>query len=198
MITARTSVQYAADFINRHTLKESGRVLILMVGLPGSGKSTVVAELLELVVNQRPLPTEVYPEIAVVSTDNLIEAYGEAHGLNYSQAFVAVDSGEITREFNRNVLDAATRRDHIVIDQTSVGVQSRNRKIRQLQQLYRNYVPIVLYVTATPEILNTRRHQRGLATGKHIPQGVCDNMAANLVVKSPDDICQTWLEVFNN
>lgn len=87
--------------------------LILMVGLPGTGKSTLVSDL-----------TSMDPDAFVYSTDRLIEEWSAGQGWTYDFGFSKyIDKA--TRQMNE-WLDVAVRDgQNIIWDQTNLGVKKR-------------------------------------------------------------------------
>jgi len=131
--------------------------LYVLIGVPGSGKSTWIA--------QQPWAKD----CAVVSTDNYVEAVAAERGLTYSEVFDEV-MPDATRDMTQQVSEARAQGRDIIWDQTSTTRVSRARKFRMLPD-YR----AVAVVFATPNVdeLAWRLASR---SGKHIPQRVMDQM----------------------
>jgi tRNA uridine 5-carbamoylmethylation protein Kti12 len=92
-----------------------------MVGLPASGKSTRVRELLA-----------VNPDVFVYSTDNLIEDWAAGQGWTYNFAF-AKYIDKATSEMNRMLDTAIRERMDIIWDQTNLGAKKRTKIINRMR-----------------------------------------------------------------
>ena len=150
--------------------------LYVLVGVPGSGKSTWVA-------NQR----WDMANTAFVSTDDHVEAYAKSVGKTYNEVFkdympTAVDL------MTEDVIAARKAGKDIVWDQTSTTVSSRKRKFRMLP----NYEAIAV-VFPTPEIkeLSRRLDSR---PGKNIPYYVMERMIEGFVDPTEEEgFTEIWM-----
>ena len=93
--------------------------LIVMVGLPGSGKSTFVKQLLEDM-----------KDAFVYSTDMYIELEAVYRGDTYNNIFKECIS-QATKECNRLVAEAFSEGKDIIWDQTNLGAKKRKRILSQ-------------------------------------------------------------------
>ena len=131
--------------------------LYVLVGVPGSGKSTWVA-------NQRWAN-----ECAYVSTDMHVEAYAKEQGKTYSEVFDEYMPKAI-KLMAEQVNQARKEGKDVVWDQTSTTVASRKKKFKMLP----DYEAIaVVFKTPDDEELRRRLKSR---PGKHIPQRVIYQM----------------------
>jgi predicted kinase len=142
--------------------------LYVLVGVPGSGKSTWVA-------NQDWAKDCVY-----VSTDTHVEAYAKTVGKTYSEVFLdymptAVDL------MSQQVVDARDHNQDIIWDQTSTTVASRRRKFNMLPDYY---AIAVVFKCPDADELTRRLLSR---PGKLIPVDVIHNMITNFDVPSEDE-----------
>ena len=128
-----------------------------LVGVPGAGKSTWVA-------NQRWAK-----DCAYVSTDGYVEKFAQRMGKTYSEVFDLVMPRAV-RLMARAVVRAREAGKDIIWDQTSTSVVSRKRKFNML----RDYEHIaVVFSTPEKEELARRLASR---PGKHIPKKVLKSM----------------------
>lgn len=110
---------------------------IILVGLPGTGKSTWINSMGYF---QR-------PDWIVLSTDNFIESVAEVEGKTYSEVFpVAIKHAEKTMQENFEY--AIKNKLNIVWDQTNL---SRGTRLRKLNKLPLCYHPVVARVFSAPE-----------------------------------------------
>lgn len=135
--------------------------LYVLVGVPGSGKSTWVA-------NQRwDMNNTVF-----VSTDDHVEAYAKSVGKTYNEVFEDYMPTAV-RLMADDVIAARKASKDIVWDQTSTTVKSRKRKFNMLPDYY-----AIAVVFPTPEKaeLDKRLANR---PGKNIPKHVIQSMIEN-------------------
>jgi len=136
-------------------------VCYVLVGVPGSGKSTWYNNFKEM------LGDAVY-----VSTDYFVEQHAQACGSTYSEVFDAYMPTAVDLMAQVVVNARASNRD-IVWDQTSVTVKTRKRKFNMLP----NYDHVAV-VFATPEKAELDRRLAN-RPGKTIPAHVVTSMINN-------------------
>ena len=131
--------------------------LYVLVGVPGSGKSTWVN-------NQ-----EWAKDCAYISTDKHVEEYAKSVGKTYSEVFKDYMPTAVNL-MAADVVDARDAGKDIIWDQTSTTLASRKRKFNMLP----NYYAIaVVFATPDRDELDVRLSGR---PGKHIPKKVIDSM----------------------
>ena len=193
----RTTPSEIARYLADNFTGSTDRAIVLMVGIPGSGKTTIINQIIPEYYKMLSDSDQVV-DLTAVSTDAIIEQHGIDNNLNYSEAFAVLDSKLVTTLFNDMLLKSSKRRENIIIDQTNVGFKSRNRKIRYLQNANSCYKPIIICVSPPSRVEVERRVQtRGVETGKHIPTSVINQMTRDFTGQCPEDICQTWFEIIN-
>jgi tRNA uridine 5-carbamoylmethylation protein Kti12 len=138
--------------------------IIVLIGLPGSGKSTWRHKFLE---NQ--------PDYVVVSSDDLIDAYAAEKSINYSEAFHEVNQKEIQSRFRKSLQEAFDSGKNIIVDRTNISVKSRKDILKNTPFMY---VKRAIVFSITDQELKRRLITREQATGKHIPDQVIEQMAA--------------------
>ena len=142
--------------------------LYVLVGVPGSGKSTWVA-------NQ-----EWAKDCAYISTDHYVEKFARRLGKTYSEVFDLV----MPRAVNlmaKAVISARSKGKNIIWDQTSTTINSRKRKFNMLRKYYA--IAVVFKTPAAAE-LEQRLANR---PGKNIPQSVMDSMINNFQMPTKDE-----------
>lgn len=141
-------------------MKDTRPVAYILVGVPGSGKSTWAR-------SQR-----WFNECAYISTDQYVEARAVMTGKTYSEVFDEYMPYAVEL-MCRDVNDAEAVSQDIIWDQTSTTVASRARKFRMLP----GYKMIAIVFTTPDEDELARR----LASrpGKEIPLGVVRSMIEN-------------------
>jgi predicted kinase len=129
----------------------------VLVGVPGSGKSTWIAQ------------QEWARDCVVVSTDRWIEVFARELGRTYSEVFDLFMPAAV-RAMSAQVALAQQQGRDIVWDQTSVSVASRAKKFASLPDY--EHVAVV-FATPEPAELARRLDQR---PGKTIPDSVMKSM----------------------
>ena len=134
--------------------------LYVLIGVPGSGKSTWVKE------------QEWASECAYVSTDIWVEDFAKRMGKTYSEVFTEYMPTAV-KLMADHVVKAREQGQDIIWDQTSTSVKSRARKFNMLP----DYEHIAV-VFRTPE--HTELMRRLISRpGKEIPDHVIASMIAS-------------------
>lgn len=147
-------------------------VCIVMVGLPGIGKSTRVRDL-----------SEKNPDLFVYSTDQYIETIADQIGKTYSEVF-ADTIGQATVVMENLLAAAMQERRDIVWDQTNL---TRKKRLSIVQRLQAAGYDVQCEYFRLPE--NNREQQiwqqrLNSRPGKHIPQLIINRMM--LSYEQPD------------
>ncbi|CAM6054526.1 unnamed protein product [Sphagnum tenellum] len=143
-------------------------------GCPGSGKSTWRDAYMSHAQN----PT------VVISSDDLIEAWGKQRGLNYSEAFKQVDFSSIERQLMADFRSALNHNKDIIVDRTNLKRKSRKGFMRMIPDTYETCAVVF---DVPREELQRRLDARAKATGKHIPTQVVDDMIATAMPPEPGE-----------
>lgn len=131
--------------------------LIMLCGFPGSGKSTVIKDLLVK-----------YPDAFVYSVDAKIMEMAKKQDKNYSEMF---DKFKDAKKSVDVQLHKAIKNNQIVIwDQTNLTEKSRFKKMNQFPNSYKREL---IHLVADPETLKERLEQR---TEQPVPWKVVENM----------------------
>jgi len=134
--------------------------LIMLCGVPTSGKSTYVEKLKKL---------DYWKESVVLSTDDYIEKQSQRCGLTYNQIFDDVIK-DATRELELEFNMAKDKGKYIIWDQTNLSVKSRRKKLLKLPSYYRRSV--VYFEVSLEEALERNNHREG----KFIPESILKRM----------------------
>lgn len=125
--------------------------LNMLVGIPGSGKSTYITKCMD--------PGE---ETVIVSTDKYIEKMAAIEGKTYSQVFQRFVK-EAGKNMDIDLQYAISMNKNIVWDQTNLTVATRAKKLAKIPK---DYFKTAIYFPV-PEDLNERLASR---VGKNIPK----------------------------
>ena len=140
--------------------------VILMVGLPGSGKSTFVRSYLKE-----------NPGMQVVSTDDTIEDMARAAGKTYNDMW-RDNITEAEKEFYKRIGLYVADNKSFIVDRTNLTVKTR---ARILNLIPRHYTKVAHVVEVDEHIRQQRLKSR---IGKDIPSAVDINMLRNWSVPS--------------
>lgn len=131
----------------------------MLIGVPGSGKSTWIAS--------QPFD---WSRTVIASTDNYVEKVAKERGKTYSEVFDEVMPAAVDN-MARVVVDAVKNNYDIIWDQTSTTRWTRAKKFRMLPDNYE--VIAVVFPTPSPTELQRRLGNR---PGKTIPVNVVQSM----------------------
>lgn len=137
--------------------------LIMLIGLPGSGKSTYIKK-----INKD-------NEYVVISSDDILEELAKLDGTDYNRAF-AKHANFAGKEMFRRAEAAIKNGANIIWDQTNMNVKNRKRKLAMFPDTYTKRA--VVFSIDDGE-LNRRLKKRERETGKKIPDHVIKSMAAS-------------------
>lgn len=147
--------------------------IIVLIGLPGSGKSTWRAKML----------AKTDKDYIIVSSDDEIERMAKAENITYDEIFKKA-LGAATHALKQKFKDAINNGRNIIWDQTNLSLKKR-RGI--LQQVPANYRKIAVSFEITTDELQKRLDKREKETGKSIPPKVLKGMANSYVPPSKEE-----------
>jgi predicted kinase len=136
-------------------------IAYLLVGVPGSGKSTWAD------------PYLTKDGFQLVSTDAYIENTATMLGKTYGEIFKAT-IGEATKIMEDSINKFMAASQNMVWDQTNLSMKSRREKLNKLLDAGYDVTAVAFEIPTTE--LENRRKSRELATGKHIPANICESM----------------------
>ena len=137
---------------------------IMMVGVPGCGKSTIIQKIIGLNSDRG---------FFIASTDDIIEDIAKSKGKTYSEVFPSINHKQIKKQMDENIQKSFNKGNHIIHDQTNMSAKSRTSKLSIVPD---NYFKICVNVSVDDKILVERLDKRAKETGKFIPKHVIDNM----------------------
>ncbi|BFZ03494.1 hypothetical protein BsWGS_06533 [Bradybaena similaris] len=150
--------------------------MIMIVGLPGSGKTTWGINM------EKNHPEKRYN---IIGTDTLIEkmrVMGLPRKRNYHGRWdVLIDKA--TKCLNKLFTIAAKRRRNYILDQTNVYATARRRKMRNFQGFFR----IAAVIQPDDPELERRSWQRTHVDGKFVPESAVLEMKANYSIPEERD-----------
>jgi len=135
---------------------------IMLIGLPGSGKSTWIKKH----ISENP-----DKDFKVVSSDDIIEEWGAEEGLEYGQAFEKFAKPAM-KEMNSRFTSYVQAAENIIHDQTNMSVKSRKGKLAKAK----DYRKIAVVFSLDQDEWQRRYDKRHNETGKTISGFVINNM----------------------
>ena len=150
------------------TVKRTDGNLLVMVGVPLSGKSTFIEKLIDT--------------CGVISRDELVLAAGK--GLSYSDAFNTVDQKRISGSLKYKMIEAGKTNENFIIDMTNLKPKSRKGVMKN----FPNHIKIAVVLdTPARDVLLERNEKRGIEEDKLLPVGVIDTMLGNFVFPTKEE-----------
>jgi predicted kinase len=134
--------------------------LIMLCGIPTSGKSTYVERLKKI---------KYWENAVILSTDAYIEKEAKRMGLTYNQVFDDVIDNA-TRELELQFNMAKDKGRDIIWDQTNLSVKTRKKKLSKLPSFYRRGA--VYFEVSLEDALERNKHREG----KFIPESILKRM----------------------
>lgn len=134
----------------------------MLIGLPGSGKSTVCQDLLKEL-----------PGIIILSTDEYIENYAKSKGKKYEEVYREVGD-DAQKWMNTRIKQLINERKSFIWDQTNVFKSARRKKISMLEQ--NKYQVIAVALDISEEELSKRLKGRVDSGGKRVSYKVISEM----------------------
>ena len=135
------------------TFKETDKEIIMICGVPNSGKSTYIKNL----------------NLPVLSRDNIVMELG--NGLNYTDAWKIVNHNEVNKIF-QNRMKELKKHNKFIIDLTNLSWKTR----KQYFHYYNEYKFNVKFLMTDFETIHKRNIKRFIKEGKNIPYEVIINM----------------------
>jgi len=144
----------------------AGPVCVLLVGLPGSGKST--------------WRTSLGTNYTFLSTDDYVEKVAKAYGTTYDRVWVQhID--EATKAMDIEFREAIESKKSIAVDRTNLSLKSRRKFLSQLPKIYSK---VAVYFEIDEELRQMRMKGR---EGKLIPAAADDRLRSAYVRPTKDE-----------
>jgi predicted kinase len=134
--------------------------MIMLVGIPCSGKSTYVEKLKKL---------DYWKDAVILSTDNYIEQYAKSIGKTYNEVFDDVIS-DASQELEMELNWSKSKGRNLIWDQTNLSVKARRKKLSKLPSIYKRSA--VYFEISLEEALERNKHREG----KFIPESILKRM----------------------
>lgn len=146
--------------------------IVLLVGLPGSGKSTYLKE------NE-----DRFKDYVIASSDNIIQEEAEKKNKSYDELFEQM-IGQADTQFKELVQTSLSENKNIVIDRTNLTKKSRNKMLSNVPS---NYKKTVIYFDIDDDIIDERLEERSKKEKKTIRFMVLERMKIQFEEPSYDE-----------
>lgn len=157
----------------------SNPVCIVMVGLPATGKSTLVNRVIRNMGDHG-------DRAFVYSTDDLLEAAAKELGSTYDEVFETLIKS-VTEAANGSLDVAIRNRQDIIWDQTNLGAKKRVKIINRMRNAgYRVECECILLPAGDSQFEDWRWRMQG-RPGKTIPDLVIESMMDSYVKPTVDE-----------
>lgn len=146
--------------------------MMLMIGLPGSGKSSVLTALL------RSIPFH------VASTDDILMENATKNGWSYAEAHQKSNFKDVKKQMNGQMMAAFARHENVVNDQTNLASKKRRATLIQAPK---DYVRIGVMLDCEMHEIIERLNKRETETGKLVPINVVTEMLKRFTAPSKSE-----------
>lgn len=140
-------------------------ILYMLIGLPGSGKSTYRKALKTFLEKTQ----QIQP--SVISSDDYIERYACEDNITYNKAFLLY-AKQATEEINKDLEYDIKNYFPIIWDQTNLTAKSRKQKLSKIPSYYHK---IAIAFDVDMEIIFARNNLRK-STNRSIPLNILNEM----------------------
>ena len=156
-------------------------ICTVMVGLPATGKST-------LVESQREIYDAIDMDVFVYSTDQFIEDAAKHFGKTYNEVFHGNIKGA-TAAMEQLLSEAIEKGSDIIWDQTNLGMKKRSKIINRMKQAgYQVRCECIL--PPEPSHISDMtdwKYRLENRPGKNIPQNILTNMAGSYILPTLEE-----------
>jgi predicted kinase len=144
-------------------------ILLMLVGIPGSGKSTFI-ETLNI------------DNLTILSTDFYIEMTASLKQKSYNEIFHETIK-EAENCLNDMLQEAIKNNENIIWDQTNIVQKSRKRKLSKIPKHY--YKKAIVFDASEDIILKVNNHRKQY--GRNLPEHIIKNMQAIFTIPNVDE-----------
>jgi predicted kinase len=142
--------------------------LILLIGIPLSGKSTFIREN--------------YPNIIVISRDELVmEVFGSN---DYNKAFREVNHKEVDKLLNSRLVSASQSNEDVIIDMTNMTSKRRKSTLIHFTNFHKE---AIVFPILSDEEYERRNKIRTVTENKSIPLSILKSMMDTYEAPTKDE-----------
>jgi predicted kinase len=142
--------------------------LILLIGIPLSGKSTFIREN--------------YPNTIVISRDELVmEVFGSN---DYNKAFREVNHKEVDKLLNSRLVSASQSNEDVIIDMTNMTSKRRKSTLIHFTNFYKE---AIVFPILSDEEYERRNKIRTVTENKSIPLSILKSMMDTYEAPTKDE-----------
>lgn len=155
--------------------------VIMLVGLPGCGKSTWVGKFLE---------TQEPNSYRIISSDALIEETARECGVTYDVAHDLIPQETISAMLYEQVHQCVITNQNLIWDQTNLTEERRRDKLRMIPLTWTRRC--VVFEVPVDEIKRRRDAREAANPGKTLPSDIIESMTA---AYQPPSRLEGWDEI---
>lgn len=146
------------------------RTVIILIGLPGSGKSMYRNEFLKE-----------HTDFKLASLDSLIEREMKTNRCTYSDIFYKNKSllNNLNKEYNSQIQELIHDNSNILCDATNLSVKSRSKKLSSLNK--ESYKKAIVFIRSLEDIYKINESRKE-CKGKYLPRKTIDTMCKTFEV----------------
>ena len=147
--------------LTQYIKEEKQKEIILLVGLPASGKSTYISKM--------------NGKFAIVSNDLYVEKIAKKLNLIYTEAFDKINRDDVLSNTRKEFDKAIGKNKSVIVDNTNMNTKERSYFMKSTAEEYKR---IAIIFKISDAELRKRLNKRGEKTGKVIPYEVIEKMKA--------------------
>lgn len=144
--------------------------LVIMVGLPGSGKTTAIKTIIKTLDR----------DFRIISSDAIIEDIARKSGKTYNGVFNENIKDAMRRVFNE-MKNAAYYRKDVIIDATNMSIKSREYKLEIFDDYYK------IAIVMNNDIERAKKNNKSRPKGRRIGDEIIESMATKYQPPSRDE-----------
>jgi tRNA uridine 5-carbamoylmethylation protein Kti12 len=142
--------------------------LIMLVGIPGCGKSTWVQNFFD---------TEATRQYSIISSDYLIEKAALECGITYDEAHKLISQEEVMARVYGKVAFCVKNEFSMIWDQTNLTADLRRQKLSNIPLHWHR--KCVSFEISIEEVKRRRDAREAANPGKNVPSDVIENMISS-------------------
>lgn len=174
------------EIIERILMLPFNKKVIMLIGVPGCGKSTFSSSLIS---------KDSKNKFLIASTDEFFENKAIEDGITYNNAMKKYNFKDAEKLYKEKIKIAIDNNFCLILDQTNCSIKSRGKKLRSIPN---DYYKIAVFFHINQKTLEKRLQARLDSTGKFISESVIKSMQENLSNPTFNEGFDSIFELDNN